>query len=193
MSATRLACHRLAGPFTTPTWSIRANSASAPCTPAAATSGFRAERRGASALRPRGHGRAQSRSGASRSGSPAATAHGRCPKEMPRRRGARPPTRAIRRHIPAVCRRSSLPNDAGVQAAPHPAVTGLEQVQRQLVLTGEMLVERRIRVAALLGDVANAGGSQPSRAEQLQRRPEDFLLGRWIVFADIEGSRRGHH
>ena len=52
-------------------------------------------------------------------------------------------------------------------ARPNPPMTGFEKVQRQLLFTSKMLIERGIREAALLGNVADAGRSQPAVAEKL--------------------------
>jgi hypothetical protein len=46
-------------------------------------------------------------------------------------------------------------------------VTGFEQIQRQLFFTNKMLIERGIREAAFFGNVADAGRSQPTVAEEL--------------------------
>jgi len=62
-------------------------------------------------------------------------------------------------------------------------MAGFEEIQRQLLFAGEVLVPGRIGVAALLGDVANAGAVEPALAEQLCRGAQDFPLGRWIRLA----------
>ena len=82
--------------------------------------------------------------------------------------------------------------DGGMAPRPQPSMTGLEEMQGQLLLAGEVLVERRIRVAALPGDVTNARAVEPSLAEQLHRRAEDLSLGRGVVLANVEGKRLRH-
>ena len=62
-------------------------------------------------------------------------------------------------------------------------------MQGQLLLAREMLIQRRIGVAALLGDVTNAGRGEPALAEQLHRGAEDLSLGRRIILANVEGKR----
>jgi hypothetical protein len=66
---------------------------------------------------------------------------------------------------------------------PETPMAGFEEIQRQLLFAGEVLVQGRIGVAALLGDVANAGAVEPALAEQLYRGAQDFPLGRWIRLA----------
>ena len=77
---------------------------------------------------------------------------------------------------------------AALALRPQASMTGLEEMQGQFLLAGEMFVERRIGVAALLGDVTNARAGEAVLAEQLHRRAEDLPLGRGIVFANVEGK-----
>lgn len=53
---------------------------------------------------------------------------------------------------------------------PQPSMTGLEEMQRQFLLAGEVFVQRRIGVAALPNDVTDARAGEPLLAEQLHRR-----------------------
>jgi hypothetical protein len=64
----------------------------------------------------------------------------------------------------------------------------LEQIQRQFLFPGEVLVQRGIGVAALAGDITDAGGGEPVLAEQLHGGAENFPLGRGIVLANVEGK-----
>jgi len=74
-------------------------------------------------------------------------------------------------------------DDGGMAFRPETPMAGFEEIQRQLLFAGEVLVPGRIGVAALLGDVANAGAVEPALAEQLCRGAQDFPLGRWIRLA----------
>jgi hypothetical protein len=71
-------------------------------------------------------------------------------------------------------------------------VTGLEEVQRERVLAREVLVERRVGVPAFFGDVANARGSEPAAAEELEGGAEDLALGGRVVGIDVEGEWTSH-
>ena len=82
--------------------------------------------------------------------------------------------------------------DRGVALRPQPSMTGLEEMQRQLLLAPEVFVQRRIGVAAFSGDVTNARAVESSLAEQLHRRAEDLPLGRGIVLGNVERKRRSH-
>ena len=75
---------------------------------------------------------------------------------------------------------------------PQPSMTGLEEMQRQFLLAGEVFVQGRIRVAAFARDVTNARAGEPVLAEQLHRRTQDVPLGPRVVFPDVERQRRPH-
>src|SRR4029077_15134305 len=71
-------------------------------------------------------------------------------------------------------------DDGRVASRPQTAVAGFEEVQGQFFLAGEMFIQRRVGVAALLGNDANGRGGEALLAEQLHRRAEDLSLGRRV-------------
>src|SRR5262249_46831356 len=79
-------------------------------------------------------------------------------------------------------------DDGRITLRPQTTVTGLEQIQGQLLLARKVFVQCRIGVAALLRDVANTGRGEPSLTEQFHRCAEDLGLGRGIVLANVEGK-----
>src|SRR5262249_11863318 len=82
--------------------------------------------------------------------------------------------------------------DGGAAPRPQTPMTGLEEMHGQLLLARKVFVQGRVGVAALPGDVTNAGALEPLLAEQLHGRAEDLSLGRRIVLANVEGKRLTH-
>src|SRR5215475_11341779 len=78
--------------------------------------------------------------------------------------------------------------DGGMTSRPQAPMARLEQIQRHFLFAREMLVQRRIRVAALVGDVANARAGETVLAEQLHCGTQYLPLGGRIVFANVEGQ-----
>src|SRR6516225_6836421 len=76
--------------------------------------------------------------------------------------------------------------DGGMTFRPQTPMARLEQIQRHLLFAREMLVQRRIRVAALVGDVANARAGETVLAEQLHRGTQNLPLGRGVALVDVE-------
>ena len=70
--------------------------------------------------------------------------------------------------------------------ANQPKVAPLEQVQRQRVLSLEVLEEDRVGEPGLLGHRANARLAYPIAREELQRRLEQLLFRRRVSRLDVE-------
>src|SRR5262245_3306898 len=76
--------------------------------------------------------------------------------------------------------------DGSVAAAPETSMRRLKKIESEFLLAREMLVERRVGVAALFRDVADRRGREAVLAEQLHRRAQDLALGRWVSVANVE-------
>src|SRR5215475_1296365 len=71
-------------------------------------------------------------------------------------------------------------------------MTGFEQMLGELLFAGKMLVERRVRIAALVGNIADARDRQAAFAEKLYGGAQNLTLGRRIAFVNVERNGGCH-